>query len=145
MAKARKSPKKRLTANVDRNSRATVSGPAAPDARKSSHDDLTAKTAGTDALAAAMPFNANKPLEYGNDPDEAPPAGVPVKPDDPIVGSSTVTEANGSEKTGSGSPVVGTNKTIAPLDRVRVDSSNQMLTTNQGDRKSTRLNSSHRT
>jgi catalase len=132
MAKARKSPKKPLTGGVDRNSRATVSGPANPDARVSSRDDLTAKAAGTDALAAAMPFNANKPLEYGSDPDDAPPVGTSVKPDDPIVGSSTVTETNGSDKTGSGSPVVGANRTIGPLDRVRVDSSNRMLTTNQG-------------
>jgi catalase len=125
-------PKKNASAGSARNSRATVSGPAEPDARKDADDDLTAKVAATGALAAKIPFNANKPEEYGNDPAAAPPIGVSVKPDDPITGSSTVTESNGSEKTGSGSPVIGQNETIGPLDRVRVDSSNRMLTTNQG-------------
>jgi catalase len=117
---------------VDSNSRATVSGPAEPDATASSQDDLTAKLAGTQALSSSIPYNINKPLEYDPASAVSPEAGVHVKPDDPIVGSSTVTEANGSEKTGSGGPPIGVNKTIAPLDRVRVDSSNQRLTTNLG-------------
>ncbi|HYR28330.1 MAG TPA: catalase, partial [Thermoanaerobaculia bacterium] len=58
--------------------------------------------------------------------------GVFVEPADPIVGSSTVQERNGSEKVGSGGPVIGKNKTNGPLDRVRVDSSKRALTTNQG-------------
>ena len=33
---------------------------------------------------------------------------------------------------GSGDPVIGTNRTIAPLDRVRADAGGQALTTNQG-------------
>ena len=127
-----KSRKPSAPQKVDRNSRATVSGPAHPAVPKRVHDDLSAKAAGTQALSAKTRFNTNKAHEYGNDPAEAPPVGATAKPDDPIVGSSTVTEANGSEKAGSGSPVVGDNKTIAPLDRVRVDSSNRMLTTNQG-------------
>ena len=61
-----------------------------------------------------------------------PEAGQSVVPDDPIVTASTVTEANGSDKVGSGAPSIGNNKTIAPLDRVRVDSTNRALTTNQG-------------
>src|SRR4029434_1842237 len=32
----------------------------------------------------------------------------------------------------SGAPPIGNNKTIAPLDRVRVDSTDQQITTNQG-------------
>lgn len=43
-----------------------------------------------------------------------------------------VTEMNGSEKVGSGSPPIGSNKTIAPLDRVRVDSTAREMTTNLG-------------
>ena len=132
MAKHKRPAKKRPAGDVDRNSRATMSGPAEPDTRQGTHDDLSAKVAGTAGLAERMPFNANKREEYGNGPDDAPPVGVSVKAGDPLVGSSTVTEANGSEKTGSGSPVIGTNNTIAPLDRVRVDSSNRVLTTNQG-------------
>ncbi|MDO8631725.1 MAG: catalase, partial [Phycisphaerales bacterium] len=79
-----------------------------------------------------MPFNSNKPLEYDADAANAPRPGQVVVPHDPIVGASTVTEMIGSEKVGSGGPPIGTNKTIAPLDRVRVDSTNQRLTTNQG-------------
>jgi catalase len=117
---------------VDPNSRATVGGPAQPGATESSQDDLTAKLAATQALASSIPYNVNKPLEYDPASAVSPEAGVHLKPEDPIVGSSTVTEVNGSDKTGSGGPPIGVNKTIAPLDRVRVDSSNQRLTTNQG-------------
>jgi catalase len=117
---------------VDPNSRATVGGPAEPDAAESSQDDLTAKVAGTQALSSAIPYNVNKPLEYDPASAVSPEAGIHLKPADPIVGASTVTETNGSEKTGSGGPPIGVNKTIAPLDRVRVDSSNQRLTTNLG-------------
>ena len=97
-----------------------------------SRDDLTAKAAGTQELSATFPFNVNKAAEY--DPASAvePPPGAFAVPKDPIVGASTVTEANGSDKVGSGAPPIGTNKTIGPLDRVRVDSTKQVLTTNQG-------------
>src|SRR4029079_10032622 len=61
----------------------------------------------------------------------APPAGEPVSPDDPIVASSTVTERNASHKAGEGASH-GVNRAIAPLDAVRADSSERMLTTNQG-------------
>jgi len=120
--------------SVKRNSRATVSGPARPAAPlpPSSTDDLTAKYVGAQQLAAAIPFNTNKPNEF--DPDKAvePDSGAFVVSRDPIVGSSTVTEMNGSDKVGSGGPPIGQNKTIAPLDRVRADSSGRMLTTDQG-------------
>src|SRR5688572_23088816 len=112
--------------------RATVSGPADPAARPESSDDLAAKAAGTQDLASKMPFNANKPREFDPDAAVAPEAGQSFEPDDPIVGASTVTEQNGSDKAGSGGPVIGSNKTIGSLDRVRVDSSGQALTTNQG-------------
>ena len=39
---------------------------------------------------------------------------------------------NGSEKVGSGGPNIGQNPTVGPLDRVRVDSTDRALTTNQG-------------
>ena len=131
MAQSKKRRSETLPA-IDPNSRATVSGPAAPKAPVDSSDDLTAKLAATQQLSAGLPFNANKPLEY--DPQAAlrPEAGVSVEPPDPIVGSSTVQEKNGSDKVGSGGPVVGENKTNGPLDRVRVDSSKRTLTTNQG-------------
>src|SRR4030095_17012193 len=86
---------------IDPNSRATVSGPAQPQPLVDSSDDLTAKMAGTQQLSAAQPFNANKPLEYDPDAAVRPERGVFVEPADPIVGSSTVQEKNGSEKVGS--------------------------------------------
>src|SRR5512133_1519694 len=101
---------------IDPNSRATVSGPAEPQPLVDSPDHLTAKLASTQQLSAAQPFNANKALEY--DPGAAirPQPGVFVEPADLIVGSSTVQEKNGSEKVGSGGPVIGENKTNGPLD-----------------------------
>ncbi len=121
-------PKKKSTA---RNSRATVSGPAAPDS-SGAGDVLAEKVAGTQDLASAFPFNPNKGAEYDPDAALAPPEGPSVKPTDPIVGASTVTELNASDKVGSGGPNIGKNPTVGPLDRVRVDSTDRALTTNQG-------------
>src|SRR5436190_43288 len=106
MAKSKK-PVRRPPAGLDPNSRATVSGPAEPRPTPDSHDDLTAKMAGTQDLSATLPFNANKPLEYDPRAALAPEPGMFIAPDDPIVGSSTVQEKNGSDKVGSGSPVIG--------------------------------------
>ncbi len=114
-----------------RNSRATVSGPATPEPPRS-QDDLAAKHSGTQDLAAAIPYNAHKPAEYDPAASIAPAAGGVVAPDDPLVTSSTVTESIGSDKVGSGSPTLGTNKTIGSLDHVRADASKRVLTTNQG-------------
>ena len=131
-AKKRRASRPDAKATTKRNSRATVSGPAEPPPTTASRDDLAAKAAGTQQLAADFPFNANKPLEYDPRAALAPEEGEHARPHDPLVGASTVTEMNGSEKVGSGGPIIGTNKTIAPLDRVRVDSADRVLTTNQG-------------
>ena len=114
-----------------RNSRATVSGPAAPD-NSGTGDALAEKMAGTQDVASAFPFNRIKSAEYHPAAALAPPEGSSVKPADPIVGASTVTELNGSDKVGSGGPTIGQNPTVGPLDRVRVDSTDRVLTTNQG-------------
>ena len=88
---ARQIPQRKASTGKNPEPRATVSGPARPSTDVDSSDDLSAKAAGTQALAAAFPFNANKPHEY--DPDAA------LHPDsrrsgrsrdDPIVGASTV-------------------------------------------------------
>ena len=123
MAKSSQSAKTLKNKSTVRNSRTTVSGPAEPDA--SGAGDILAEK-------ASFPFNPNKAAEY--DPDEAvaPPEGASVKPADSIVGASTVTELNGSHKVGSGSPNIGKNPTVGPLDRMRVDSTDRLLTTNQG-------------
>ncbi|MDB5744159.1 MAG: Catalase [Polaromonas sp.] len=110
--------------------RNTDSGPAkiVPDAGGDIH---TAKMAQTEALVAAMPFNSNKPAEHGFDNAIAPKPGATAEPASRLPTGSTLSEENGNEKTGSVAPE-GVNATIEPLDRVRVDSSGQMLTTNQG-------------
>jgi catalase len=114
-----------------RNSRATVSGPAAPD-QSGAGDVLAEKVAGTHDVASAFPFNPIKSSEYDPAIALTPPEGPSVKPADPIVGASTVSESNASEKTGSGGPNIGHNPTVGPLDRVRVDSTGRPITTNQG-------------
>ena len=111
--------------------RSTVSGPAAKNGYQDVTDDATAKVAGTEAMAAAMPFNAAKPSEYGEASSE-PAVGQSVDPPHPIVGASTLSESNSSEKVGSGNPPMSFNPGNGPLDRVRVDSSGRALTTNQG-------------
>ncbi len=94
-------------------------------------DIYTEKMAQTEALAAAMPFNAAKPVEYGFANAIAPQPGATAEPASRLPTGSTLSEENSSEKTG-GVAFEGVNATIEPLDRVRVDSSGQMLTTNQG-------------
>jgi len=131
MAKSSRSVKSAKKKSTVRNSRSTVSGPAVPDA-SGFGDILAEKAAGTQDAASAFPFNPNKAAEYDPDAALAPPKGASVKPADPIVGASTVTELNGSNKVGSGGPNTGRNPTVGPLDRVRVDSTDRVLTTNQG-------------
>jgi catalase len=85
----------------------------------------------TQELAAAFAFNANKPLEHGAKNGMNPPVGQTAMPAARLPTGSTLSEDNGSQKTGSVAPE-GVNSTIEPLDRARVDSSGQVLTTNQG-------------
>ena len=94
-------------------------------------NDFTAKLAATQKLAAAMPYNINKASEHG-DVSTAPEKGQTVEVPDPFVTGSTLTETIASEKAGTGEPPLGLNPGNDPLDRVRVDSSDQALTTNQG-------------
>ena len=94
-------------------------------------DAAVAKALQTGNLAAAMPFNANKPSEHGFDNGLHPQPGATVQPESRLPTASTLSEENTSEKVGSVAPE-GVNSTIEPLDRVRVDSAGQVLTTNQG-------------
>ena len=110
-----------------------MSGPADVGGSTRSSDDLVAKIFGTEELARRIPFNTNNADEYSSTPTTiSPKSGRHEIPDDPLVGASIVTESNGSEKAWSGGPPIGANKTIAPLDRVRVDSTDGAITTNQG-------------
>jgi len=94
-------------------------------------DTLAQQAAHTQALAAAMPHNANKPLEHGFQNGTHPQPGATVAAPSRLPAASSLTEENLSEKAGSVA-VQGLNATIEPLDRVRVDSAGRMLTTNQG-------------
>src|SRR4030095_14047695 len=121
-------------ATVSRSSsRSTVSGPAhrGKSSTESAGDALEAKFDATQKLAADMPYNANKALEHG-ELSMQPPEGQRITPSDQSATASTLTETNASNKTGAGKPQLGANPTSLPLDRVRVDSSGQALTTNQG-------------
>ena len=108
----------------------TSSGPSQVGPQGSA-DALAKHAAEVEALAAGMHHNANKPGEYGHDNAVSPPEGITVElPSNEAVGS-TLSEVNSSAKTGAGA-APGVNATIESLDRVRVDSSDQVLTTNQG-------------
>jgi catalase len=61
-----------------------------------------------------------------------PPRGVSIEPERPAVTASTLTETEASPKTGAGVPLVRSNQATGDLDRVRVDSAGQAITTNQG-------------
>ena len=90
-----------------------------------------AKVAGVEALAAAFPYNAAKPSEFGAAVRE-PAKGQAAEPAEPSIGGSTLSETNASPKVGSGNPQASFNPSNGPLDRVRVDSTYRALTTNQG-------------
>ena len=140
---SRKTPAKKTAAPAKRTAKSggpdvdtssahsTVGGPSHPAATsKDAADEAGVKAAATQETVAAIPFNMNKPLEYG-EAASAPEQGASVEPPSNSVGASTLSETNVSDKTGIG-PQAGVNNTIGPLDRVRVDSSGQALTTNQG-------------
>jgi catalase len=115
----------------------TVSGPSAaqPPTSLGSKDpiaeQLLQKTVSNQQLAAEMPFNPTKPAEYG-DASRNPTTGATHDPSIPAATGSTSTEIIASDKVGDGVPPFGENPTVAPLDRVRVDGSGRVLTTNQG-------------
>ena len=110
--------------------RNTDSGPAK--VQPSGDGDAAArKAAETQAVAAAMPFNATKAAEHGLDNGQHAPAGASVAPPSRLPTASTLSESNSSAKTGGVTPE-GSNPTTTALDRVRVDGSGQRLTTNQG-------------
>ncbi|OWQ46580.1 catalase HPII [Roseateles noduli] len=112
--------------------RNTDSGPAtgAPD---SAGDAALQKMVETEAAARAFAFNSNKAAEHGADNGEKPPVGITAEFPSRLPAGSTLSESQTNAKTGTQAPE-SRNATIAPLDRVRVDSSGQPLTTNQGVR-----------
>jgi catalase len=115
-------------ATAKTSARSTNSGPADNIDADAITDAATAKIAGVERVAAAFPFNAAKPSEFTAEAA----VGQTVEPPHPAVGGSTLTEANASVKVGNGNPQLSFNPGNGPLDRVRVDSSGRVLTTNQG-------------
>ncbi|TFW31408.1 catalase [Duganella callida] len=114
----------------------TVAGPSAPPhpsrlgPPSPIASQLLEKVSGDEKLAAEMPFNETKPLEYG-DAAYTPHAGETREPPTPLATASTSTETIASPKLGDGQPDIGDNALNRPLDRVRVDDSGRELTTNQ--------------
>jgi catalase len=108
----------------------TDSGPAQlpPDAPAASAGEQLAHA---QALSAAMPFNPTKPQEHGFDNGLNPPEGAHLEAQSRLPSASTLSEKNPSDKVGS-SATEGLNATTESLDRVRVDSTGRVLTTNQG-------------
>jgi catalase len=109
--------------------KSTVSSPARG-VKDPTADPAARKAKNTDLLAAAFPSNKNKPNEYGEAARKARP-GATAEPADQAVTGSTLTEATSSPKTGTQARP-GFNPGNDPLDRVRVDSGGQVLTTNFG-------------
>ncbi|MEO5567725.1 MAG: catalase [Gemmatimonadaceae bacterium] len=113
---------------ASRNTASVPTNPSPPPA----DDMLARKAADTNKLVGSVPYNPNKPHEFGRDEAVNPIEGFSVKPPSPMVGSSTITERNSSDKTGTGDSIQGQNMLIKPLDHVRVDATGRGLTTNQG-------------
>ena len=107
--------------------KSTVSGPRKGPS-ETNGSPAARKMRGLQALAAEFPYNAGKGQEIG-DAARKPKPGASAAPADPAVTSSTLTEINTSPKTGAPAHP-GTNPGTGPLDRARVDSGGQVLTTN---------------
>ena len=114
-------------------SRSTVGGSRKGTAAARDNDPAATKMDATNDMAARMPFNETKAAEYGEAARDTP-EGAHVPPPALNVTGSTLSETASSPKAGRGDPraIVGRNPTVLPLDRVRVDSTGQGLTTNMG-------------
>ncbi|WP_159669901.1 catalase [Andreprevotia sp. IGB-42] len=114
----------------------TISAPSVPLPAKAAADNATPaalleKVRESSALSAQTTDNPGKPHEVG-EAARCPFTGASHAAKSPLPGSSTVSESNGSDKVGSGKPPQGANHAGGDLDRVRADSTGQVLTTNQG-------------
>ena len=114
----------------------SMSGPSATECdfesiNSETADALLKQKTGQQELTQAMPNNPNKENEYG-DAARCPVMGHTQTPPNIETTASTASEASISEKVGDGKVNAGVNATIDSLDRARVDSNDQTLTTNQG-------------
>jgi catalase len=117
--------------NVRSDARSTISGPAKSRANARAGDAADGKQRATQVLASAFPLNAAKATEFG-DRAQKPARGQSAPAPESSVTGSTLTETISSTKVGRGKPVLGSSPNSLSLDRVRTDSSDQVLTTNQG-------------
>ena len=106
----------------------TASGPSHPSEEVAS--ELGAHAAEQETLAEAMPFNANKAAEYGDENALAPSAGQRTPMPSASAGAGTLSERNQNDKTGG--PALEPTALDGSLRKVRVNSAGQALTTNQG-------------
>ena len=111
-------------------SRNSDSGPSHP-ASGPMDEAPSQKAADKQALASAFAYNENKLTETGRATAVSPPQGQAFEPPSRAATGSTLSESSETDKTGSLADE-GVNATIGTLDRVRVDSGGQVLTTNQG-------------
>ncbi len=109
---------------------ATQAGPASSPPAVAHGDAEALLVRDTQDTAARMPFNPNKATEYGVAAG-VPPEGAHVVPTSRAVTGSTRTEHSPNLKT-DGAAVAGHNAVGGSLERVRMDSAGQRLTTNQG-------------
>ena len=118
----------------------TLSGPSSAAIDESSIEALASvslqglatQRAGAERMVLAQPYNALKAGDHGRDGALGPQEGIAVEPGEPVETASTVTEETASEKLGDGEVDQGLNPNNGPLQRVRVDSGGQALSTNQG-------------
>jgi catalase len=99
--------------------------------RKLVPDQEKAKSAQTQNLAKSITHNVIKSKEHGHANAVSPPQGATTPLESMLVSASTLTEDNTNLKLGTAG-LEGINATIDSLDRVRVDSSGRVLTTNHG-------------
>jgi catalase len=115
-------------AQTKSNARSTSGAPSRPG--NGSSDRAQKKMQGTEALAAAFPSNSAKAFEFGRAASQ-PVRGQSAEAPESAVTASTLTERASSSKVGSGKPALGADPNRLPLDRVRADATDQVLTTNQ--------------
>ena len=105
----------------------TVSGPSQPTA---SMTELAHHAAEQQTLAEAMTFNSAKPAEYGASSKATPPTGAHRAMPSLSSGAGTLSEKNDSLKTGSAT--IEPRSLDGSLESKRINSTGQVLTTNQG-------------
>ncbi len=108
----------------------TDSGPADP-AHETFKHTAGLKKSQLQQLAAAMRHNELKAGEHGFDDGLETAPGTHVEAASGVATGSTVSEVNGTDKSGSVA-VEGVNAAIESLDRVRADATGRALTTNMG-------------